>query len=339
MQTASPATIAFHLTPSKASPHILREQTAPTAEFMRDLLELANDPPPRADKDGPALVPATFVHPQRRAEYVEAVTVFVLDVDMADAAAFDAWVTSLRQRGLWHLLYFTHSHGSKPGVCARAVFPLSHPVEVGTPSRWSEELWPRLVEHVGREVTADPQCRDCSRLYYLPSRRPDATPTPPICFEGAAIDVDTVLGTVPPVAPVTTPRRQVTEGGQDVSRDEIVRRLRRYKAAHLRPALQRATRGVSLGEPGARHEQILNLTRCLAREWREGESFEPFLSFADGSIAAMEEDEPGRDLRGELERGFFGALQKIDHWNETQRRRDAEEKTRWLANWGAGVAP
>ncbi len=119
----------------------------------------------RAQKDGPAWSPAAYLPDATRgAANVQAVTCFVGDVD--DGTAPDA----LRDRwqGLAWCLYSTHSSApDKPKW--RVAFPLVRPVPAADWTAVHRKLTLALLgEH------SDPACKDCSRLYYLPSCPPDA---------------------------------------------------------------------------------------------------------------------------------------------------------------------
>lgn len=121
----------------------------------------------RPEKDGRAWSPAEYLPGTTRgAANVQAVTCFVGDVD--DGTAPDA----LRDRwqGRAWCLYSTHSSApDKPKW--RIVFPLARPVPAADwPGVHRKLTLALLGEH------SDPACKDCSRLYYLPSCPPDDLP-------------------------------------------------------------------------------------------------------------------------------------------------------------------
>ena len=99
----------------------------------------------------------------------------------------------------------TSSHSDRElDRCLRVVLATSRPV---TKLEWPR-FWSGTVELLG--IPADSQTKDCSRLYYLPSRPNDAC-GPEVdgngfafeSSEGVTLDVDAILATVPEQAPVT----------------------------------------------------------------------------------------------------------------------------------------
>lgn len=114
----------------------------------------------RDTKDGALWSPTSYKNGSTRGkEAVEDLCALVLDFD--DGVRPTEFAS---QWGRWeYVLHSTFSHSrDKPKF--RAVFPLQEPVPA---EEWSE-VYRKLALALGQGHT-DPQCKDCSRVYYLPS--------------------------------------------------------------------------------------------------------------------------------------------------------------------------
>lgn len=118
-------------------------------------------------------------------QYVEEITLLVLDVDRAT----DDQVDEIRGRlgDLQYLCHSTHLDRSNSRYL-RFVFPLSRAV--------SPEAWPRFWRAAQQSLVpiADPACWDVSRIYVLPSCPRDASYFIQV-NEGSLLDVDAVMAT------------------------------------------------------------------------------------------------------------------------------------------------
>lgn len=132
----------------------------------------------RTDADGRPL--------ERKTEHVAEVDVVVLD--------FDGGASIADGRRPWgdvaHVVHTTWSH-TKETPRWRLVIPLASPVPV---DRW-ERVW--SWAHRCSELTADPKCKDPSRLYFVPAVRAGDWPREAIVHPGPRLVVPDEL---PPTA-------------------------------------------------------------------------------------------------------------------------------------------
>lgn len=165
-------------------------------------------------KDGPAWSPVEIVG-LRRADNVTALYALTYDLDdVADAdwrSVFD---------GLSIIVHSTHGHRVDRHKL-RVVIRLSRPV---TPQEY-KVLWRSVADLCG--APPDEQCKDVSRLYFLPRVPADA----PILFEhheGVPLDVDAVLATAPttakapPTSTLSTAPPSVAVGDREQALDALV---------------------------------------------------------------------------------------------------------------------
>lgn len=122
---------------------------------------------------------------------VDRVYALVLDVDHAD-------LPRDRLDGLAWIAHTTYRH-SPTAPRWRVVIPLAKPV-AGDEDHWPE-VWQRAHARFG--ACMDEQCKDASRIYFLPSCPPDSEPQVE-SHDGAPLDPDS-LPPVPKLAP--SPRR------------------------------------------------------------------------------------------------------------------------------------
>ncbi len=186
---------------------------------------------------------ATFQGDRRRegATVVELVHALVLDYDggaTLDAATL-AWAPF---RGVMHT---THSHvPEQPRF--RAILLLSRPVDpIEFPAlwRWAEGR----VRAAGHAI--DPHCRDATRLWFAPARRPDA-PYEVRELGGASVDVDAVLSTTadttPPSCQPGRPRDRARHTDQVARCGEVV-----GVARAIQPEVGHRARGYIAAMPAA----------------------------------------------------------------------------------------
>lgn len=129
----------------------------------------------------PAVYPAGATRGMRN---VDCVSVFALDVDHATEESLST--IALRLQGFTYIAHATHTDGKDGERAIRLVIPLTRPV---SRADWPR-FWDAAVALLG--IPADRATRDCSRLFFLPSRPSDAD----YLFatnEGAALDTDVVL--------------------------------------------------------------------------------------------------------------------------------------------------
>jgi len=165
--------------------------TTTWSDFAVDLSEPRISPCSRASctrsscphKRGPCWAPVLYLGEERRPQRVEAITMFVFDLDQVTDDQFD----ELRLR-LGDLRYLAHStHSDQPNSrCLRIIFPLSRPVAL---DEWVP-LWRQA--HSSLVPIADSICRDAARIYFFPSCPRDAGFFIQV-NEGRLLDVDALL--------------------------------------------------------------------------------------------------------------------------------------------------
>ncbi|MFY2558387.1 hypothetical protein ACN469_12215 [Corallococcus terminator] len=347
------------LTPSRFTPDQLSvREFSSIDELMSEFFEDAMDPVLRAEKDGHSLIPARPCPPRadglyegkggqptptpyRRNANFSHVTLAVVDFDCEEQSALDSWLAALRQRGLWFLAYPTHSYGqpSKP-IRYRVVLPFSEPVAVGSPSRWADSLWPRLMDALGlasqatAALKADPACKDVARLYYLPSWNPsNPTQRPaPEHYRGQPLNVEALFGPLlrqPFARYVERPSEQQVTGARSADLQAVRARLRRYKRQDYRQVIAQVDAGEVLMLDGQRHLGINRLTEMLARVAKPDESSESLLAIAQHSLDALGKLEPSRDVWGEALRGLDGARAKLPQWDLQRKANREAEDAKW----------
>jgi predicted P-loop ATPase len=135
-------------------------------------------------------------------DHVAAVTVAVFDLDhLSRVQIVDI---GKRLQTFAYVVHSTHNHlrEGPEDYCVRLVMPLSAPVPA---AQWREFLAKAIAF---LQVPADPSCKDLSRLYFLPNA-PLGGPKPITAKNaGAALDVESILGT-PLQVVATMPRPAV----------------------------------------------------------------------------------------------------------------------------------
>lgn len=138
----------------------------------------------------------------RSAANVIEVSCLVADIDDGGRAALDAVSDRLQRRGVlywWHTTFTSAEN-------YRVVVPLSRPV----PRAQWWDFWHWGLKSLGAKASADPSCKDPSRLYYLPGISPDRDDEGACggVLEGRTLDVEKILELGPyPIQPVRTSGR------------------------------------------------------------------------------------------------------------------------------------
>lgn len=146
------------------------EPVASTFELPEDL-EFMLGP-----KGGPLFSPAVYAPGAKRGNAgVSYITALTLDLDHATESSFEALLARLRDLGLEHAWYHSHSHGTpeKP-FAARLIVPFDVPVPTPTDAAW-RKVWTASVKELGAEALVDASRSDRAGMYYLPRKpSPDA---------------------------------------------------------------------------------------------------------------------------------------------------------------------
>lgn len=158
-----------------------------------------------AYKNGDAWSPAMYrVGDTRLKANVLAVTMLGLDIDHVLDDVLAATQSKLEPYG-----YVGHAtHSDRPGDrCVRFGVLVSRPVSAGEWPAWR----PAALAYLGIADVVDSATKDASRLFYSPSRPSDADYFY-VVHDGAALDVDAVLATVPKPEPKPDPTPHVHVG-------------------------------------------------------------------------------------------------------------------------------
>jgi|GEM_PF-2298709 hypothetical protein len=144
----------------------------------------------RRNKDGPLWSPTLYRPDTTRGnKQVESLGLLVLDFD---EGLTPEEVTPLCER--WaYVIYSTHSHTPEKSKW-RIVFPLARTIRGAD---WLP-VWLRAA-HYFSSSTADPQCKEPARMYYLPSHPPGGEAFA-LTHEGAWLDPDDLPALPPEVA-------------------------------------------------------------------------------------------------------------------------------------------
>lgn len=216
-------------------------------------------------KETPAFSPAHYVEGSTRAiKNVRSVGFGVLDIDKK-APDVIATLPSLLD-GVAHILYTTWSHVSHaPRWCVRVVVPFSRPVLT---MEWSRFWHAMNARFAGLN---DPQCKDPSRLYFVPScPAEDADKAIYHVGEGAPLDVDELLRTAPAGGTEVLPTVERTEAVDEADLRKFGQALRR-KAAPYQQSLGRrvlqALDGLPFAEEGERDTAIFQVAGVLAEAY------------------------------------------------------------------------
>ena len=273
-----------------------------------------------AKNDVPAFSPAEYPEGSRRAKSrVLRVHFGVLDLDKLTEDQISDVIA--RATNIESVFYTTWSHPRKPW-CARLLVALSRPVLV---SEWPT-FWTRLNHRFGGH--ADPQCRDPSRVYFIPAA-PAGTEAEAVYHHtaGTPINVDEILATPIPA--------------QEVVRAEIVRKedletlaqqwKRKQNSFHKQMGrkLSQTLSGEPFAEEGERDDAIFQLTGLLVEQYPEA-SAKALAVFFGPSIQRMTSLSLSCPTLEEVEA-------KIERHQESQLEENAEHEQRQLTERSAQI--
>jgi hypothetical protein len=245
-----------------------------------ELVEGLGEHHERADKDGPLWSPVVLHRVWRRNENVTALTALVFEVDHADPD----W--SLLE-GLDWAAHTTHSH-TPDDPHWRVVIRAKDPVEK---ARW-ESVWERARSRL--VPNADPQCKDVSRAYFLPSCRPGA-------------ERETRRGVGQPLDMAALGPASADDGADSADGSAATSAAPPDRVGDERVAEQLAAVWPA---DGGRHAFFKTVTGALARRGLPAErATKVLLAAAERAEDAAFLAEPGR--RGEIERAAAGAAERL----------------------------
>lgn len=184
----------------------------------------------------------------------------VFDIDHVTTATIEGIAARIDAAGLAAILHSTHSHRPPSDGALRLVMPISRPI---LPHEWPTF---RAAVEDRLQLPADKQTKDLARLFFLPSAS-ESSETIAVAAEGAALDVDAILATVP--APAPGPRavpygaiaQPAEDDGEPISFDALKHRLRTLKTKYSHgnaddreraEILDRILKGEPLAEEGSR---------------------------------------------------------------------------------------
>ena len=215
-------------------------------------------------------------HTPRGNDGVESLSIFVADLDNLsddDLVKFGEYVQS---NGWACHMFSTWSAGTKPGIRARAVLPLSRPV---MPAEWSH-VWQALNQKLGS--FSDPKCKDAARLYfgaYAPAGKEEHTWTH--TTEGQPVDVSALLdGWAPPPPPAPRPQdtsepREPSQDLERVTRERLQRfgrflsRKRDDRRSETGAMILRVVAGESFADAGSRDNTIYRIAQELGERFHD----------------------------------------------------------------------
>lgn len=263
---------------------------------------------------------------------VLAVTCAVFDLDHLDADALQKVSDTIDGGGFEYVLHSTHTPG-----CYRLVMPLSRPVPA---SDWRRVL-AAAVDTM--KLPSDPQCKDLSRLYFLPTC-PVGTEPVIETGTGRSLDVDGLLAAASSLNPAEyePPRWADADDAEPADLDALRKLLsdaRRRKASSTKPAdaeryrlLGRIIKGEPLAQVGARDGTINQAASLLAFTLPGNVTEEAALEVLRPSITAMVCDPEGLEHWLEKARYNFASA------SERRARRD-EDNEAMRARMVAGSKP
>ena len=234
-----------------------------------------------------AFSPAAF-DGLRSNDNVLGLSLFVADLDGVTDEQVAAFVAAAAARGWAMLVHSTWRHHTDPNRL-RAVLPLSREV---LPDEWPE-VWHAINEALGG--FSDPACRDPARLYFgafapdVPEAREAAFDH---VFDGSLVDVDGLLGTLPPPAAPDMPAAV-----ENVSRDRLERfarvlgRKNDERSQESGAVLRLVLEGEPFAEHGERDNAIFRIAGVLAARWPTAEPA-ILARYFETSLEAMGEDGP-----------------------------------------------
>jgi len=161
------------------------------------------------DKDGPAIIGATFDPLYRKGDNVQSVTMLLLDVDHDVTISPAEWCTA--HWSDYHHYWWTTSNHRQGASRFRVLLPLLEPI--GKPEQVA--LW-RWADERSKHVL-DEKCKDPSRLMYLPRKGcVTGTHVAPL-LDFAALNLPTIAEVIPlPVARQVLPADEQSALAQTV---------------------------------------------------------------------------------------------------------------------------
>lgn len=275
----------------------------------------------RAKKWAPLWTPALFSRPSREADAVTHITFFVADVDNWSREELDQYLKTIRSRKLKFICHSSFGWSTTKAK-ARLIFFLSEPIEIGTQWRWSEALWPRLMQYVNLSDRADPSCKDCSRAFYLPVKPAANADVYSEFHDGVPIDVPEVLGSI-----LSAPLRQYDysrpyQNREDDAKSVNLPRLHERVRLHYinSKAYYKIIDDVLCARPTedgvGRHEIIRKFTVALAYVLEPEESTKGALQIMQPWLDSMQQKYGvrGESWKTEAERALVGAREKRPTW-------------------------
>lgn len=234
------------------------------------VVDLPFDPtkaPELIEKEAKVLCPmfSPAVFSARRAESdVTGVYLFVADYDHITIDDVASATIKARSYG-WSALAYSAWSNSPENVSVRLVVPLSRPV---SRLEWPS-IWARLVTLLGGK--ADPQCKDPSRGYFLPSTTRAREPHAWIrYFPGGSVDVDAIGALALPAEEIVKAQGHGHSRINNADLRGFLAKLRRSDPA-LGIALAHAIGGEPFAEPGSRDETMYRLAGELAKAFPEAD--------------------------------------------------------------------
>lgn len=145
----------------------------------------------------PLWSPVLLSQPARQKSSVTHVTALVYDIDKGQQ--WDEVASLLEVYGVRHWMYSTHSHTEEVHKF-RVVLGLDEAI----PAADFPRVWTLFAESVGWDV--DQACRDCSRLFYVPSTPGNGAPAWQAWGDGCSVDWRAILDAAPVPPPPAAPR-------------------------------------------------------------------------------------------------------------------------------------
>lgn len=226
----------------------------------------------------------------KKLEHVQSINFGVLDLDDVTLDEFTA--ACARVEGYDAFIYTTWRHAeaqreAEPLVRARLLVRFSRPA---LPSEW-QSVWRALAADFG---LADPQCKDPTRIYFVPSMaRGNEAFAKTWRFRGKAWDVDAALASAP--APTREPTPFVAN---DPISDELLTRLagtllkkQDTRSLRLGTMLQSVLKGNVFAAQGGRDNALWELAKLVAERFPQGSS-KQLSEFFRRSLDLMAETAP-----------------------------------------------
>lgn len=300
--------------------------------------------------------------PHRLKANVKAVHFAAYDFDDLTPDSFRSACATVDASGYAAVIHSSFSH-TPAAPKARIVFRLSRPVLKG---EWLT-VWNAIPRMLGIKVNQDESCKDESRLYYLPCKRPGA-----VSFAGTsegteAIDVEAILAygakqtfdkaVATNLAPVEARSAVAMPAGADdngtavredgsVNMEAIRTRLRRCAMPGTRELIAKMLKGSILAEPGGvngsrgRDSTLQSLTGALVWSLPDDVPTEAMLELLRPSVLQMEPPEPGSRFETWLEfaEDMIGRARERKAVSEASRKAFADNVRAGFAQESAKIA-